>query len=180
MLLRPCYGHSMPRSFFLILPATLALVLSACASTGSEFPSLARRPAERLNAPAPEATPGPAPTQAATDPALLERIAAMEAKARTAHERFLARSGPARTSASAAAGAPVASETWSVATVALSELEAARSETVIALADLDALYARAVVEGTESAVLVAAREAVVALVGEEDRVLGELHGRLSQ
>jgi Meckel syndrome type 1 protein len=157
-----------------------ALVLTACTKDEGAFPSLARRPAERLNAPAPEATPTSEPTQAASDPALIERIAALEAQARTAHERFSARTGPARTAATAAAGAAVASEAWSVATVALSELESARSETVIALADLDALYARAVVAGTDSAALAAAREAVVALVGEEDRVLGELHGKLSQ
>jgi hypothetical protein len=111
--------------------------------------------------------------------ALIERIAALEAKARSAHERFVARSGPARSLVAAAAGAPVASESWSVATIALSELEAARSEAMIALADLDALHARAVVDGTDSPVITKAREAVLALVGEEDRVLGGLQGRLA-
>jgi hypothetical protein len=157
-----------------------ALVLTACTKDEGAFPSLARRPAERLNTPAPDATPTSGPTQAAPDPALIERIAVLEAKARTAHERFAARTGPARTAATAAAGAAVASEAWSVAAIALSELESARSETMIALADLDALYARAVVDGTDSAALADAREAVVALVREEDRVLGELHGKLSQ
>jgi hypothetical protein len=170
----------MRRLFRFVLPAALALGLSACANDQGTFPSLARRPAERLNTPVPDATPAPEPTQAAPDPALLERIAALEAKARAAHARFGARTGPVRATATAAAGAAVASEAWSVATIALSELEAARSETMIALADLDVLYARAVVEGTDSAALAKAREAVVALVGEEDRVLGELHGKLSQ
>jgi hypothetical protein len=169
----------MRRSRYLILPAAFALALPACTRDQGEFPSLARRPAERLNTPMPEPAPSPDPTQAAPDPALLERIAALEAKARTAHERFTSRSGSARALVAAAAGAPVASENWSVATVALSELEAVRSEAMIALADLDALYARAVVEGTDSAALSKAREAVVALVGEEDRVLGELQGRLA-
>jgi hypothetical protein len=168
----------MHRSFCLILPAALAL--SACAKDEGAFPSLARRPAERLNTPVPNATPSPEATIASPDPALIERIAALEAKARSAHERFSARSGETRTLVAAAAGAPVASENWSVATIALSELEAARSEAMIALADLDALYARAVVEGTDSAALSKARDAVTGMVGEEDRMLAELQGRLSQ
>ncbi len=156
-----------------------ALVLSACAKDQGNYPSLARRPAERLNAPAPDPAASPQPAPAAPDPVLLARIDNLVAKARTAHQRFVARSGPARSLVAGAAGAPVASEAWAIATIALSELEAARSEAMIALADLDALYARAVVDGTDSAALTQAREAVVALVGEEDRVLGELQGRLT-
>jgi hypothetical protein len=114
---------------------------------------------------------------AAPDPALLARIEALVAKARTADARFRARTAGARALVSAAGSAPVASEAWSVATIALSELEAARSEAMIALAELDTLHARAVVDGTESAELANARGAVMALVGEEDAVLGELRGR---
>jgi hypothetical protein len=162
------------------LLAVCALALTACSNDQGGFPSLARRPAERLNTPVTEATPSPDPTPALPDPVLLGRIAAFEAKAETAHERFVARTGQARALVSAAAGAPVASEAWAVATIALSELEAARSEAMIALADLDALYARAVVDGTDSPALVKARAAVIALVGAEDRVLAELQGRLSE
>jgi hypothetical protein len=156
-----------------------ALVLSACAKDEAGFPSLARRPAERINTPVADATPTPEPPPAAPDPALLARIDGLVAKARGADARFQTRSGPARALVNAAAGAPVASEAWSVATIALSELEAARSEAMIALADLDALYARAVIDGTGSAALTQAREAVVGMVGEEDRVLAELQGRLA-
>lgn len=177
MVLRSCYGRAMRCFQTACLLGLSALLLTACSNNQDSFPSLARRPAERLNTPAPETTPAPAP--APPDPAQIERIAGLVAKANTAHDRFAARSGPARGLVSAAAGAAVASESWSVATIALSELEAARSEAMIALADLDALYARAVVDGTDSAELTKAREAVVALVGEEDRVLGELQGRLA-
>jgi hypothetical protein len=164
---------------FASLLAVSTLALAACAKDQGAFPSLARRPAERLNTPVPEATPSPVPTPAAADPALLARIAALEAKARAAHDRFTARTPQARTLVAAAAGAAVASEGWSVATIALSELEATRSESMIALADLDALYARAEVDGTDSAALAKARAEVVALVGAEDRVLGELQGQLA-
>ena len=179
MDLRSCYGRTMHRVICLLLPVSVALGLTACAKDQSEFPSLARRPADRLNTPMPEAAPAPAATPAPPDPAWLDRIVALEAKARAAHVRFGARTGPARTLVAAASGAPVASEAWSVATIALSELEAARSEAMIALADLDALYARAEVDGTDSPALTAARAAVIALVREEDSVLGELHGRLA-
>ena len=179
MVLRSCYGPGMRRIQTACLLGLSALMLAACTKDEGAFPSLARRPAERLNTPVPAVTPGSEPTQAAPDPALLERIAALEANARAAHQRFIARSGAARTLVAAAAAAPVASETWSVATIALSELEAARSEAMIALADLDALYAKAVVDGTDSAALTKARDAVVALVGAEDSVLTELQGRLA-
>lgn len=176
-LSRSCYGQAMQSRSALLLPIILTLGLSACTGDQGEFPSLARRPAERLNTPAP--LPQLAPTPAEPDKALLERIAALKTQATTAHERFAARSGSARGLVAAAAGAPVASEAWSVATIALSELEAARSEAMVALADLDALYARAVVDGTASDALAASREAVVALVAEEDQVLADLNGRLA-
>lgn len=180
MVLRPCYGLDMRRSIFLVLLAVLALTLPACSTGPGEYPSLARRPAERLNAPAPDPGPMPPPVAAAPDPVLLGRIAALETQARTAHERFLARTGAARKLALAATGAPVASEAWSAATIALSELEAVRSEAMIALADVDGLHARAVVDGTDSRAIAEAREAILALIGEEDRVLGELQTRLNQ
>lgn len=168
----------MIRSLSLILAVASAFALTACANSQDNFPSLARRPAERLNTPAPDAMPAPAPTQATPDPAFLERIAGQMAKARSAHDRFVAHTGPARALVAAASGAPVASEAWSVATIALSELEAARSEAMIALAELDGLYARAEVDGTNSPALTRARTTVMAIVGEQDQVLADLQGRL--
>lgn len=153
------------------------LVLSACAAEQGSFPSLARRPAERIaeTPPAPHEQPVPVPP----DPALIARIEVLETMARAADARFRARTAQARALISAAAGAPIASEEWSVATIALSELEAARSEAMIALAEIDSLHARAVIEETDSAALATAREKMVAMVSEEDRALADLGAGLA-
>ena len=78
------------------------------------------------------------------------------------------------------------SEAWSVAQVALASLEAARSDAMIALADLDSLYVAAKIEAvpTEGSgdvdAIGAARDDVIALVGEEDEALASLRGRLRE
>lgn len=158
------------------LLAVLALVLSACTKDQTSFPSLARRPAERISADPPP--PPPPPPPAAPSAALLEKVEALLAAARSADARFNAAQGKASSLTKAAAGAEIASEDWSVAVMALSELETRRSQVMIALADLDALYAGAVVDGADSQVLQAARQVVLDLVEQEDRVLGELNGLL--
>lgn len=158
------------------LLAVLALVLGACTKDQTSFPSLARRPAERISADPP--APPPPPPPAAPSAALLEKIEALLDAARSADTRFNAAQDKASSLAKAAAGAEIASEAWSVAVMALSELETRRSQVMIALADLDALYAGAVVDGADSQALAAARQAVLELVEREDRVLGELNALL--
>ncbi len=81
------------------------------------------------------------------------------------------------------------SEAWALATVALADLEGARSEAMIALADLDQIYAAEQIGGTETTgsapqaasgdglAIAAARDQVVALVAEEDAVLAALKAR---
>jgi hypothetical protein len=163
-----------------------ALVLTACSSGEGAYPSLARRPAERVLGSAPVVTPEPAvplaPPPASAD--TTSRLARLTALAREAHARFAARRGRAEQLVSAAAGAAVASEAWAVATVALAELESARSEAMIALADLDAMHAAAEVAAGgspngDAAAIAAARSSVIALVGEEDSVLARLRGRIA-
>lgn len=159
------------------LAATLALLLGACTKDQTSFPSLARRPAERITTSPP--APPPPPPPAAPDPALLERIEVLIGSARSADARFRAGEARARSAVSAAAGAAIASEAWSLATIALSELEASRSQAMIALAEIDTLYARAVIDGTDSQALEKARATVLELVGEEDKVLAELSSRIA-
>lgn len=180
----PCYGALMHRlKHFLLVSAIglpLALPLAACASDGSPYPSLARRAAERIantSPPVPQASATPLPP----DPAMLTRIEAFAAQARTAHAKFVDYRPHAEALVGQAGDATVASESWSVATVALAELESARSEAMVALAELDALHVANRLEGTAgtSAAIDAARDAVMVLVGEEDRTLAALRGRLA-
>ena len=159
----------------------LSMLASACSTAEGEFPSLARRPAERVTgsvepAPAPPISPLVEPVA----PDLAARLTRIEASARAGHAKFLSRERRARSTVSAARGAAVASERWAVATVAVAELEAARSEVMIALADLDSLYVAERVAGSDGFAIGAVRDRVEALVRQEDRVLAELGNRLAQ
>lgn len=162
-----------------------SLLVGACATPGY-YPSLARRDAERFPQTAePVAMPAtPAPGQAVPDAALVDRLRTLEQRAQSAHARFLRERGRAATLVAAGAGTGRGSESWSVATVALSSLESARSETMIALADLDSLLAADRVahpneQSGDGVAIAASRENVIALVAEEDRVLAGLAARLN-
>lgn len=166
--------------FALLLAVSLSL--GACASNNdARFPSLAIRPGERVTGtaePAPPAIPA-ATVQSGT------KLAALRSSALAAHQRFMGRRSNAAALASAAAGSAVASEAWSVAQVALADLESARSQAMIALADLDALYVAESVAAVPTRTsgdleaTAAVRSEVTSWIGEEDAVLSSLRGRLA-
>jgi hypothetical protein len=160
-----------------ILPALTLLLTAGCASSEG-FPSLARRDAERVSGTI--APPAP-PVAVAPDPVSPEtsvRLSQLESRARAGHARFQSRESRARQLVGAAQGAARASESWSVATVAVAELEAARSEVMISLADLDSLYAAERVGGSDGLAIGTVRDVVTALVTDEDRVLAGLGSSL--
>lgn len=167
-----------------IAPFVLALSLSACAASG-DYPSLSIRQAERISGSANvvAAQPGPAALPA-PNPEFAARLAQLVDQGRDAHQRFSARRGGAEQRVMAASGAAVASEAWSVASVALADLEASRSEAMVALGELDAIYAAEAIAATESGdpskrdAAATARDQVTAIVGEEDDVLARLRGKL--
>ena len=157
--------------------AMAALSLGACASDAHEYPSLGRRPAERVTGTLPVEAPvtqAPAPT----DPATLGTLDSLLAKARKGHDLFQSKEARTRSLVSAASGAPVASESWSVATVALSDLSSARSDLMVAMADLDALYARAVVDGKPAGDIAGARNTAQGLLDAENKAIDELKAKL--
>jgi hypothetical protein len=163
----------------------LLLPLAAC-SAAQDYPSLARRPAERMTGSAQAVTPeAPPPSPAPLSPELTTRLAQLVEQARTAHERFAAKRANAERQVAAGGGGAPGSEGWSVATVALSELESSRSDAMVALADLDQLYTTETLAasqtGDESKVMAiaAARDQVTALISEEDDVLARLRGRMA-
>lgn len=166
----------LPPGKALVLLGASALV-AACAADADKYPSLARRPAERASG---EAPPPPPPVVALPPNAeVLARLDRLVAQAREADGRFRAREASARSLSSAARGAAMGSEPWAVASVALADLESARSQAMIALADLDALYAAARVAGNDVSAISAARDSVIALVAGQDRVLAELRGNVA-
>lgn len=174
-------GRAMPHGMIClraaILVAVSALSLAACASDTAEYPSLARRPAERVSGEMPVVAPTPIATTPA-DPMLGSTLDSLVAQARAADSRFAERESRARALVGAAAGAAVASEAWSVATIALADLESARSDAMIAMAQLDTLLASARIETQETAAITAAHDAVGAIIARQDGIIADLHSRL--
>lgn len=164
-----------------VLPLTaVSLLLAGCGSTEG-YPSLARRPQERITGSAPVVTqtPEPAAAPAVQNPAQQSRLAQLQEQAREAHARFIAGRAKAQQLTANARGADVASEAWSVATVALAELDSRRSEAMVALAELDAMYVRERIDGGDGVSIAAVRDQVTAWVADEDAVLADLRGRVA-
>jgi hypothetical protein len=186
--------NRIPALILLALP----LLAAGCESPGS-FPSLAKRPAERMAGtgemvesgaqfcPAGrisgtadpvevvEAPPPPLPPSAS----LQASVDQLLGQAARAHSDFEASRAAAERAVSAARGAARASEGWVSGQVALAGLESRRSGAVTALTELDLLYAEERIanpEGvTPSAELLGkAREQVMALVEAENAVLARL------
>jgi len=177
-----------------IAPALAALLgpalLGGCASA-NQFPSLAKGanelaaegrisacgiPVVRPEAPAP--SPAVVPPQMPLPSDIPGRLAALESQAREARADFESKRARTASLVGAASGAAVASEQWSLASVAYAELSAARSRTATALADLDQLYTAQRVDGGDGQAIAAVRDQVTAWVADEDAVLAGLVGRL--
>ncbi|RKF20995.1 hypothetical protein D6851_08560 [Altericroceibacterium spongiae] len=148
------------------------LALSACSTSGG-YPSLAIREEERVSGSMEPVAPEPyIPPK--TQPDLLDEIASLRNQALDAHKQFTATSERARRAANAARNAKTGGENWAVAQVALSELESSRSQTMFALADLDRIYVDAAINARELEPAASARSEVMALVEQEDTVIGEI------
>jgi hypothetical protein len=154
--------------------AAACLLLGACASDDGNYPSLAKRPAERVIATWPPAPPPPPPAPPPLDPATASRIDHLLSEVRTADARFHGKVARARTLVAAARRAPTGSESWVVATMAVSELEAARARAMLAMSELDSLYAEARTQGREVTAIEAARSQATTIIAGQDRVLDSL------
>jgi len=168
-----------------LLPlALLVPALAACAGGGRPYPSLDRRPAERMTGSAsPVAAAPPAPVRTPPSGDLSARLAALRLEAQTAHGAFLKAEPGASRAVSAARGGAVASENWSVAQIAVAELDSARSRAMIAMADLDSLLVTAAVadaatSGGDLPAVQAVQAEVSGWIAEEDAVLQRLRGQL--
>ena len=171
-------GRAMALAMNRVLVSLIPVILlGACASTPGEYPSLARRPIERVTGTLTPPPPPPAP--APVDPAIARQLDSLLDRVRAADARFQAREGAVRRTIAAASGAAKSSEAWSVAMVTLTDLDAARSEAMVALADIDAIYAASRIEGEPASEAKAARDAASALVAAQDKVIAEMQGQLA-
>lgn len=159
---------------FLVL--TAITVLSGCAAGNVDYPTLEIRDFERSSGTfsAPD-TPNAPPTPLA--PAQLSRIAELESKALAAHQAFLNAAPSARRAVSRGAGASPGSNASGDALVALADLDAKRSLTAIALADLDLIYAEQATALNGRNEVDAARNAVTRMLRNQDTVLRELRSK---
>ncbi len=159
---------------FILAPAAL---LGACATQG-DYPSLAERPAERVEGtfaadPAPPVAVPPAPPSAD----LVARLASLQSDAASLHAQFTAAVPAAQRLAAAAGG--TGTDSWASAQVALADLDSLRSRAAVSLTDLDTMWVDSTVEANPRDAIGAVRSAVEAIIAQEDEVLAQLRGQVA-
>jgi hypothetical protein len=159
----------------LLAIAPIAL-LAACASSG-DYPSLAQRPAERVEGTLTPVSVGETPTPPPAPSAdLVERLADLRREASARHAEFTT-ALPAAQRLANAAGA-TGSDSWASAQVALADLDSLRSRAAVSLADLDNLWVDATLDGGARDAIGAVRSEVESLVRQEDEALARLRARV--
>jgi hypothetical protein len=180
-----CYGKRMTGRTALLACTGITLALSACASGAGGYPSLALRNTERMHASAMpvEAEAVPAETPAQPEPGLAAALARLAGQADESHRRFESQRGRTMALVGSARGAAMASDAWSVASIALATLHTARGQTSLSLSELESLdiadrASNPNGETRNSAALASARQRIEALVTDEDRTLAALGSQL--
>ncbi len=157
----------------------------AQAQTARSYPSLAKRPVEATDPFAPATTPAPV-QPAAPDPALAQAVERLRASAADADAAFQTQLGRSRSAVAAAGRATPVSEAWVAAQMAISSADAARYESIAALASLDTLHvdhvgnADAARAAADTATIAPARETVLAMVDAQNDALDALRTTLTQ
>ncbi len=154
-------------------------LLSGCAGSSDQYPSLAIRDAERAVG---QFTPTQAndeapPTRA---PASAQDIAQLVEQASESHKAFLSAQSSAGRLVSGARGTSTESDARARALVALADLTSKRSDTAIALGDIDLLAAQGKTEFSTSGDLEAAQTLIADIVDQQDRALAALWGQLER
>ena len=148
-----------------------AAILGGCASADGKYPSLAIRDAERVSG---SFTVPDAPKPDLLSAETLDRVEQLRAEAVSAHQAFSDAVPAARAAVSRGRGAAVASKAWTDAEIALADLDSQRCRTAIVIADLDLLFVDTTLAFEQRARVAEARDAVLPLIREEDRILAEL------
>ncbi|MEL7199214.1 MAG: hypothetical protein AAGL10_12945 [Pseudomonadota bacterium] len=157
--------------------ALSAVVLSGCAGDPDRYPSLAVRDIERTAGQFATGGSDTAPPQitAVADTADIQSI--ME-RARTSFMKFEANAVPARREIKAARGQASDSSDYTNALLTLADLSSLRSETALALGEMDLLAAKAKTEFAPTQTLEDAQAQIVSLVEQQDIILAQLWGEL--
>ena len=162
------------KTIFALAPVAL---LGACAATTGDYPSLAQRPAERVQGTfEPDDSAPVEPVVVQPSPDVAARLAELVRQAEATHREFTS-AAPAAERLAGASGT-TGSDSWAAAQVALADLDSIRSRVAIALADLDTLWVDSTVEAGPREAIGAARTLVEGLVAQEDATLARLRGRI--
>ena len=111
-------------------------------------------------------------------PATLDRVSQLAADGKAAHQAFVEQVAATRSTISGARGAAIGSETWARAEAALADVRAARSKTMVSLADLDRLFVDAATQGEATDRIGAARDELDGFLASEDRTVDEMSANL--
>jgi hypothetical protein len=159
----------------LVALAPLA-ALAACASAQSAYPSLAIRPGERDTG-----TFQPAPVEPVLTPlppAAADHVTQLAADARADHQAFAEMVASTRPIIEGARGKAIGDDAWARGEAALADVRAARSKTMVPLADLDRLFDDAATTGQATERIGEARDEVTGYLTSEDRTVAELSANL--
>ncbi len=157
----------------------MAALLSGCASSKAIYPSLAIRDGERVQATfTSNAQQQIQPERASPSNDMAARLLELQATASRAHQMFLDAAPGATALVIGASNAALASARWSDAQVALADLESARSQVAVPLGDLDLMFVDAALAFEQREAIDTARNKVIAILDEEDRVLAELRAKM--
>ncbi|MEL6877737.1 MAG: hypothetical protein AAGL68_06525 [Pseudomonadota bacterium] len=154
-----------------------AFVLSGCLGSGDKYPSLAVRDGERIAGTfEPVTRPPAAPV---SNPAVLAGLPAIEARADSAYEAFQVAIPGVESAIASARGSSPESNQWAAAQIALAELDSQHSQTAIALADIDLIYAEASSEFALGQEIAELRAKVAVQVMAQDQILRALRQQVS-
>jgi hypothetical protein len=167
---------------FLPFAGILALSLAGCASTDGDFPSLSKRPYENAN-PIKESDSTVTNLTTALPALLASQTDGLLIRSRKAASAFAGALPLAQSSARSASGAAVGSETWVQAHMVLSRLDAARSDGVAALAEMDKLVVTERERGADSGLLgllETVQRELADTVSDQNARIGALHNVIAR
>lgn len=171
--------HMTMRNASLVGLLAVATLAGGCARNPELFPSLSIRDEERVSGVFQPVEVEPV-THAPPSATTLGRIGQLRAEAAQAHRKFATTVERARSPIAEARAAGRDTDAWSIAEIAIADAESARSETMVALADLDSIYVAAELEAGEITEIEAARTEVAGMVAQEDRQIDAMHAALGR
>ncbi len=160
----------------------MIMPLAACSTPEGDFPSLSKRPYESAD---PVAEPNPVPVAVTTTmpAALSEQTNQLLVRNRNGDAAFAKARSAAESAARAGSGAAQGSESWVQGQMILSRLDAARSESVAALGEMDRMIAGERDKGADTGLiglLDTVQAEIAASVANQEAVINRLSATIGR